>query len=131
MNYTVKDIKLWGVSKGSTNLTNAKKTETGEYLMSLVLDGQTEPIDYRSIVVPEIGEVIKGELKTYTSSSGTERTFLAVDNGEIPNQKYIQAQWAIGQALIYAPDHEDFGNIEDYARGLIEVVNKIAEGEQK
>lgn len=128
MNYKVADVKLWGVSKGSTDLTNAVKDDSGNYLMSLTLEeAPNEPVDFRSVKVPQVGDVIKGEIKDYTSSKGNDRKFLAVDEGTTPNQKYIQAQWSIGQALIYAPDHQDLAQVEEYARALIEMANKIAE----
>lgn len=125
--YIIKDVKVWGVGKGNTDLTNAKRDENGEMMISLVVDGFTEPIDFKSKLVPQIGLPLKGEVEMYTTQKGQQRHRFILSGDKVTTQDYIQAQWAMGQALMYAKDSDNLDEVEELARAYVIKANKIAE----
>lgn len=121
--YEILSVRVWGGNK------TQKRDEDGWMMMSLTLKGHTsEPVDYKSKTVPEVGSFIHGDIVDYVSNAGNRRTRLETaeyKKKENLKQDTITAQWALSQALMYTPDHKDLDSVVEYAKALIIKVKEI------
>lgn len=123
MRHTVTSVKIWGGDK------TKRRDEEGYMMMSLTVKGhESEPIDYKSKLVPEVGSEIVGELVPYVSGAGNHRTRLETNEykkKENAIQNKIVAQFALRLAVEHAPDYTDKSVVMDTARYFIDCVNEL------
>ena len=106
-------------------VTDAKAWNGVEDMWSLSIIGYSEPVDFKHKGQPPSN--IDGEVIKYQTKKGNWRqkvvTGKAKEAGDI-----IRGQWAIGQALMYAPDHTDLENIKVTAQALYKLAEEVANG---
>lgn len=123
MKYMINSVKVWGGNK------TEKRDDDGYMMMSLALEGQGEPVDYKSKTQPREGNYIEGELVAYTTQSGNDRTRLETleyKKRENSIQDKIVAQFALRLAVEHSADHLNKEDIMETARFYIECVNELA-----